>query len=231
VTAAMRNPALTSADGPGNLLAAVRVACDAWIRAHARSLGVMAVMLDEVYAAADVIKAHPTRLNAFAAPQTGPLAALVEDRVVPLGLPVRDPIEAARRKLGTAAGANQPVALLWMGLDEPGHLIEAMLRAPDRLGYRGVVIGAMGGGHIPERLADLAGRLAAAMPTVISSRAGGGPMLRHTYGGPTSEIALRKMGLIWGGRLTPLKARVLLETCLRATLGRDTIAEVFDAFG
>jgi L-asparaginase len=231
VTAAMRNPALTSADGPGNLLAAVRVACDPWIRAHARALGVLAVMLDEVHAATDVIKAHPTRLDAFASPQTGPLAALVEDRVVPLGLPVRDAIEAARRRLGRAAGANQPVALLWMGLDEPGHLIEAMLRAPDRLGYRGVVIGAMGGGHIPERLADLAGRLAAAMPTVISSRAGGGPMLRHTYGGPTSEIALRKMGLIWGGRLGPLKARVLLETCLRATLGRDTIAEVFDAFG
>jgi L-asparaginase len=231
VTAAMRNPALTSADGPGNLLAAVRVACDPWIRSHALSLGVLAVMLDEVYAAADVIKTHPTRLNAFASPQTGPLAALVEDRVVPMSVPVRGPIEAARQQLGKVAGSAQPVALLWMGLDEPGHIIEAMLKAPDRLGYRGVVIGAMGGGHIPERLADLAGRLAAAMPTVISSRAGAGSMLRHTYGGPTSEIALRKMGMIWGGRLHPLKARVLLDTCLRAGLSRDTIAEVFDAFG
>ena len=231
VTAAMRNPALTSADGPGNLLAAVRVACDPWIRARARSLGVLAVMLDEVYAAADAIKTHPTRLDAFASPQTGPIAALVEDRVVPMSLPVRDAIEAARQRLGTPAGGEQPVALLWMGLDEPGHLIEAMLAAPDRLGYRGVAIGAMGGGHIPERLAQLAGRLAAALPTVISSRAGGGPMLRRTYGGLTSEIALRKMGMIWGGRLHPLKARVLLETCLRAGLGRDTIAEVFDAFG
>ena len=231
VTAAMRNPSLTSADGPGNLLAAVRVACDTWVRAHARSLGVMAVMLDEVHAAADVIKAHPTRLDAFASPQTGPLAALVEDRVVPLSLPVRDAVEAARRRFGKAIGVAQPVALLWTALDEPGHLIEAMLRAPDRLGYRGAVVGAMGGGHVPERLADLMGRLAAAIPTVISSRAGGGPMLRHTYGGPTSEIALRKLGLIWGGRLHPLKARVLLETCLRSGLGRDTIAEVFDAFG
>jgi L-asparaginase len=231
VTAAMRNPSLTSADGPGNLLAAVRVACDPWVRAHARSLGVMAVMLDEVHAAADVIKAHPTRLDAFASPQTGPLAALVEDRIVPLGLPVRDAIEATRRKLGKVGGTAQPVALLWMGLDEPGGLIEAMLGGSDHLGYRGAVVGAMGGGHVPERLADMMGRLAAAIPTVISSRAGGGPMLRHTYGGPTSEIALRKLGLIWGGRLHPLKARVLLETCLRAGLGRDTIAEVFDAFG
>jgi len=37
--------------------------------------------------------------------------------------------------------------------------------------------------------------------------------------------------MIWGGRLHPLKARVLLETCLRADLARDAIAEVFDAFG
>lgn len=231
VTAAMRNPSLTSADGPGNLLAAVRVACDAWVRAHARSLGVLAVMLDEVYAAADVLKAHPTRLNAFASSQTGPLAALVEDRIVPLSLPVRNAIEATRKKLGKVDGTAQPVALLWMGLDEPGHLIDAMVNASDHLGYRGAVVGAMGGGHIPERLADLAARLAAAMPTVVSPRAGGGPMLRQTYGGPTSEIGLRKAGLIWGGRLHPLKARVLLETCLRAGLQRAAIAELFDAWG
>jgi len=111
VTAAMRNPALTSPDGPGNLLAAVRVACDPWVRAHAKALGVLAVMLDEVYASADVLKVHPTRLNAFASPQTGPLAALVEDRVVPMSLPVRDAIEAARSKIGNlASGAAQPIA-------------------------------------------------------------------------------------------------------------------------
>ena len=231
VTAAMRNPALTSPDGPGNLLAAVRVACDPWIRAHARDLGVLAVMLDEVYAAADAIKAHPTRLNAFAAPQTGPLAALVEDRIVPLGRPVRDAMTATRRALGNVAGERQPVALLWMGLDEPGALVEAILASPDRLGYRGVVIGAMGGGHVPERVAALMGRLAAAMPTVVSGRAGGGPLLRHTYGGPSSEIELLKAGLTWGGRLHPLKARVLLETCLRAGLDRAAIASVFAAWG
>jgi L-asparaginase len=202
------------------------------VRAHAKALGVLAVMLDEVYAAADVLKVHPTRLNAFASPQTGPLAVLVEDRIVPMSLPVRDAIEAARSKIGNLAnGAAQPIALLWMGFDEPGRLIEAMLASPDRLGYRGAVLAAMGGGHTPERMADIAVRLAAAMPTVVAPRAGGGPMLRQTYGGPSSEIALRKAGLMWGGRLHPLKARVLLETCLRAGLARDTIAGVFDAFG
>jgi L-asparaginase/Glu-tRNA(Gln) amidotransferase subunit D len=74
-------------------------------RPDARALGVMAVMLDEVYAAADVIKAHPTRLNSFAAPQAGPLAALVEDRVVPLGLPV-----AMQSKQRAASSGRRPAS-------------------------------------------------------------------------------------------------------------------------
>jgi L-asparaginase len=249
VTAAMRNPALTSPDGPGNLLAAVRVACDPWVRRHARALGVMAVMLDEVHAVADVLKAHPTRLDAFVSPQTGPLAALVEDRIVPMSLPVRDAVVAARPRLASLSGQAQPVAqaqsvgparpvaqaqpvaLFWVSLDESGRMIEALIDAPDRLGYRGAVLGAMGGGHLPERMTDTAKRLAGLLPTVVSPRAGGGPMLRQTYGGPSAEIALREAGLIWGGRLHPLKARVLLETCLRAGLDRAAIGEIFDGWG
>lgn len=232
VTAAMRNPSLTSPDGPGNLLAAVRVACDPWMRANASLLGVLAVMLDEVHAATDVLKAHPTRLNAFSSPQTGAVAALVEDRVVPLSLPVRSAVAAARRRLRAATGGKEsPVALLWMALDEPGYLLEALVDHRDQLGYRGIVVGAMGGGHVPERIAPLIVQLAGIVPVVVAPRAGGGPLLRHTYGGPGSEIALRNAGLIWGGRLHPLKARVLLEACLRAGLDHAAIGEVFDPFG
>jgi L-asparaginase len=232
VTAAMRNPSLTSPDGPGNLLAAVRVAADPWVRRHARELGVVVVMLDEVYAASDVLKVHPTRINGFAATQTGPLAALVEDRVVPLSLPVRDAMTAARASLGAAAdGKAAPVALFWASLDDEMALIPMMLAASDRVGYRGAVIAAMGGGHVPERAVENVHRLAKAMPTVIAPRTGGGPMLRQTYAGPSSEIALREAGLIWGGRLHPLKVRVLLETCLRAGLDRAAIANLFEAFG
>ncbi len=126
VTAAMRNPALTSPDGPGNLLAAVRVAANPWVRARERSLGVVVVLLDEVYAATDVLKIHPTRINAFASPQTGPVAALAEDRVVPLSLPVRSAMMTAHAVFGVGRAAKlskakpAPVALFWTALDEPG---------------------------------------------------------------------------------------------------------------
>ncbi|HKU96994.1 MAG TPA: asparaginase, partial [Vineibacter sp.] len=69
------------------------------------------------------------------------------------------------------------------------------------------------------------------LPIVVASRAGGGPLLRHTYEGPGSEIALRAGGLIFAGRLPPLKARLLLDLLLRAGAGRDTMAAVFDRSG
>jgi hypothetical protein len=48
---------------------------------------------------------------------------------VPLSLPARGAMEATRRRLGKVDGNAQSVALLWIGLDEPGHLIETMLEA------------------------------------------------------------------------------------------------------
>ncbi|MBM3645144.1 MAG: asparaginase [Alphaproteobacteria bacterium] len=234
VTAAMRNPALASADGPGNLLAAVRLAVDPWVRERPAALGPLVVLLDQVHAAADVVKAHPVRIDAFTSPQTGPLAVFVEGRVVPLAFPVRAAMERTRAMLGPRrrdSESHAPVALLWLGLDDDGALVEAMLRAPDLLGYRGAVIAAMGGGHAPESMASRLGRLAKALPTVVAARSGGGPMLRETYAGPSAEIELRRAGLIWGGRLHPLKARLLLSTALDCDVPPRRLPELFDAWG
>ena len=79
--------------------------------------------------------------------------------------------------------------------------------------------------------ADLIVRLAGSLPTVVSPRAGGGPMLRQTYGGPSSEIALRKAGLIWGGRLHPSRRACCWKPACAPGSTRAAIAEVFDAWG
>jgi L-asparaginase len=96
---------------------------------------------------------------------------------------------AAAQLQSAAKGSAAPVALLWMALDESGGLIEAIVGAPDWLGYRGIVVAAMGGGHVPERLVGPLLRLSAVLPTVVSPRAGGGPLLRQTYGGPSAETS------------------------------------------
>jgi len=236
MTAAMRNPKLASADGPANVLAAVRTATAPW--AKARAVGVLVAMLDHVHAALDVTKTETSRLDAFRSPATGPVATLVEDRIVPLMLPVRDWKQAVRDAVGASpaarlagAAASSPVALLWLGLGERGALLEAVLNDPRHLGHAGIVIGAMGGGHVPEALVDRLVAYAARLPIVVASRAGGGPLLRHTYEGPGSEIGLRAAGLIFAGRLPPLKARLLLDLLLRAGVDRDAIAAAFDRSG
>ncbi|TWS93969.1 asparaginase [Reyranella sp. CPCC 100927] len=233
MTAAMRNPKLASADGPGNVLAAVRTAAEPWAKASA--VGVLVAMLDHVHTALDVTKTETSRLDAFRSPATGPVATLLEDRVVPLMLPVRDWKQAVHHAVGAAAALRlagaSPVALLWLGLGEQGAVLKAVLNDPRHLGYGGIVVGAMGGGHVPEALVAPLVAHASRLPIVVASRAGGGPLLRQTYEGPGSEIALRAAGLIFAGRLPPLKARLLLDLLLRIEADRATIAAVFDSTG
>ncbi|HTO81270.1 MAG TPA: asparaginase [Methylomirabilota bacterium] len=234
LTAAMRNPKLVSADGPGNVLAAMRVAAEPWARQSA--VGVLVAMLDHVWAAFDVAKTDTSRLDAFRSPAAGPVATVVEDRVVPLMLPVRDWKNALLRLTGSRPAASlpaaaPPVALLWLSLGEPGALLDALLNDPGHLGYGGVVVAAMGGGHVPEPLVERLAALAARLPLVLASRTGAGPLLRRTYESPGSEIALRAQGLIYAGRLSPLKARLLLDLLLRAGIDRAGVAALFDLCG
>ncbi|MBX3499273.1 MAG: asparaginase [Alphaproteobacteria bacterium] len=237
LTAAMRNPRLTSADGAGNLLASVRVASSAWMRQHVGEIGVVVTFLDHVYAPFDVVKSETSRIDTFRSPATGPLATLVEDRVIPLSLPVRDWKRAVDAALGPKpstrllAAGRKPVALLWAAMDDTGGLLDALLADPGHLGYAGIVFAGTGGGHVPEVLVERLVRLNRSIPVLIAPRTGAGPLLAATYEGPGSEIGLRQAGMIFCGRLHPLKSRLLLELLLRAGVDRSGIARVFASCG
>ncbi|MBM3621163.1 MAG: asparaginase [Alphaproteobacteria bacterium] len=236
-TAAMRNPRLTSADGAGNLLASVRVAASPWMRAHVGAIGTVVTFLDHVYAPFDVVKSETSRIDTFRSPATGPLATLIEDRVIPLSLPVRDWKRAVDAALGAKpaarllAAGRKPVALLWAAMDETGGFLDALLADPAHLGYAGIVFAGTGGGHVPETLVERVERLNRSLPVLIAPRTGAGPLLASTYEGPGSEIGLRQAGLIFSGRLHPLKTRLLLELLLRGGVDRAGIARVFAACG
>jgi len=234
VIGAMRNPSVPSHDGPGNLLAAVRAVTDPVLRSRAREYGVLVVMLDCIHSAMDVLKSNTHRIDAFSSPHGGPVGVLVEDRVILTAQTLR-PYKAALREV--LAGhtpqtlATQPgaVALLTISMDETGALLQALVDAPDHLGYQGIVLGAMGGGHVPAGLMAIVEPLAAKLPVVLAPRAGSGPLLHKTYGAPGAEIDLAQRDVLRAGRLHPLKARVLLSVLLRAGATRPAMTTVLDA--
>ncbi|MFF9868269.1 asparaginase [Streptomyces sp. NPDC013953] len=220
LTGAMRQPAMAGADGPANVLAAVSVAAS---RA-ARGLGALVAFNDEVHAARWVRKSHSTSTAAFVSADAGPVGHLVEGEVRVFAAPPRRaalPADPDRARL-----AASRVALHCVSLDDDGGSLEGLA---DRHG--GLVVAGFGAGHVPGPLAPVLGALARRIPVVLTSRTGGGPVLRRTYRAPGSETDLQERGLINGGRLDPYKARVLLRLLLASGAGRDEVAAAFAAYG
>lgn len=219
LTGAMRNPTLPGADGPANLVAAIRVAASG----EARRRGALVVFSDEIHAARFVRKAHSTSTAAFVSPDAGPVGHVVEQ--IPRFLayvPRRTPVTGVTRDAATAAR----IALYTTTLDDDGLLLERVART-----HHGLVVAGFGAGHVPAWLAEPLGQLASAMPVVLTSRTGAGPVLDATYGAAGSERDLRERGLINGGFVHPHKARVLLRLLIASGAGREVIAAAFAELG
>ena len=213
VTGAMRGPTEVGADGPANILNAVRVA----VSGSASGLGVVVLMDDTLHAARWVRKGHTSRPSAFVSPNTGPIGWVTEGRVTIATQP--------RRKTfidGVSADINARVALVSTWLGDDGHLVTA---AADH--YEAIVVQATGGGHVNPAVAEAIGAAASRLPVVFSSRVGAGETLRCTYGFPGSERDLIQRGAIPAGSLDAAKARLILELLLSRT-GRSSVDAVRD---
>jgi L-asparaginase len=214
-TAAMRSSDALSADGPANLMAAIRVAaCH-----EARARGVLVVLNDEIHSATGVRKMHTSSTAAFASPLVGPAGYLTEGRVRLLARPAgRVTIEIPRD------ADDARVALLTVGFDDD----DAIVRALPELGYDGLVLAALGGGHVPSWMVPAIERVAGQIPTILASRTGNGEMLRHSYGYAGSETDLLARGLVSAVGLGATKARVLLRLLLVAGVPRDQVTRCFE---
>lgn len=219
VTGAMRNPTLAGPDGPANLLAAVQVAA----APAAADLGVVVVFNDEIHAARFVRKTHTSSLSTFQSTTTGPIGWVVEGRPrIALRPAALDREVLARR----AAGHLPAVALVSCALGDDLRLVTEL----ERLGYRGLVIDAFGGGHIPGHVVPVVAQVAARIPVVLASRTGGGEVLHKTYGFPGSEHDLLSYGLIPASYLDGRKARILLTLLLTTDANPPQIHDKFRRF-
>ena len=198
VTGAMRCAAAPGADGPANLLAAVTVASDP----TAAGLGTLVVLNDEVHAARYVQKTHTAMPSAFSSPGFAPLGRMIEGRLHLYATLPRLPLLPLPKNV-----SEFPIALIKIALGDDGRLLSAL----PGLGYRGVVIEAMGAGHLPARLAETISTLVQQLPVVLSTRVMSGPVFTETYGFAGSEMDLIERGAIPGGCLTGLKACTLLR--------------------
>jgi L-asparaginase len=217
VTGAMRHPKLSGSDGPANVSAAVAVAASAM----ARGLGTLVVFNDEIHAARFVQKRHTQSPSAFISP-TGPIGWVAERKPYILVRLKRAP--ELPRPIATNPGNLSALYKVVMGDD--GRMLEKL----PSLGYKGLVLEALGGGHVPAKMVPIVAELARQMPVVLSSRTRNGRVLRETYGFSGSEMDLFARGVIDGSWLDGVKLRMLLELLLRAGVGRGGVQEYIHTF-
>jgi len=212
ITGAMRNASQPGADGPRNLVSAVRTAGSR----NTRGLGVAVVMNDQVHAPRYVTKSHTTATDTMTSPGVGAIGT-VDDRGVwlrwlPRRLPRMPNVEPEPRVYMIRMAA---------GMDD------LFLRTVLQAGARGVVIEGSGAGHMPGNWKPtLVALLDSGMPVVLTSRCGQGRVV-PIYRGDLGGITLRDMGVIAAGDLSGIKARIALMFALGAGWDRNRIKSYF----
>jgi len=214
ITGAMRGAEAPGADGPANLLASAIVASSQ----AARGLGALVVLNETIHAARFVQKASTFLPSTFASFSAGPLGYVIEGEA-------RIDMRVVRTSViqGGDRGSDQPVALLTAALGDDGRMLIGL----PGLAYRGLVVEAMGVGHVPASIVPALAALTESIPVVLSSRVPSGSIFSRTYGFAGSETDLLARGLIPSGALGGLKARLLLSLLLGVGLQDDELRGAF----
>jgi L-asparaginase len=209
---AMRPGNALSADGPGNLVEAVRVAADG----ASRDRGVLVVLNDAVHGARAVRKARTTGVDAFRSFPTGPIGT-----ADPAGTRYFAPATLTRlrgRFALPATGALPRVAIVYAHADMDFDEVARQLS-----GAAGIVLAGVGNGNAPGPLLDLLAAAArAGTPVARTTRVGEGFVDRNV------EVDDDAMGFIAARDLNPQKSRLLLQLLLAQ--GRHDPAALQAAF-
>lgn len=214
MTAAMRPSTSLSADGPLNLLNAVRLAANP----AARGRGVLVALNQRVHAARDVQKGHTYAVEAFASPDMGPLGFVLDTQVQ---------FQRAARPVAASDVLPMPSAGQWPWVEVVASYAQPDARMIDALvdaGVKGLVIAATGAGSIHTNLEAALNRASRQGVFVLrSTRTGAGVVPAQADG----------RGWASSGSLNPYKARVLLTLLLvsgRAQAEAASLQQVIDRY-
>jgi len=148
LTAAMRPATALDADGPQNLLDAVRVA----VQPQALRLGVVCVLHGRVHAARDVTKASTHRMDAFTSGERGPLGEVDGDS---LRLWRRPDTEPGAPFAIPPADAWPRVEIVLSHAGADGAQVRCLVaNSALQPALRGLVVAGTGGGTVHQRLQE-----------------------------------------------------------------------------
>ncbi len=208
----MRSSNMISADGPGNLLSAVRVASTPKSKGH----GVLVVMNDNISAARDLRKSHNTRVDAFVATDKGYLGA-IDGGVVTF---FRSPLKAHTVKSSFAVYDLEALPHVDIVQDYAGFdasILDHFLVRENQ----GLVVSSFAGGRMSHGMDALFSLPPDGKPVVIASSVRGGTITRR----PGNESSL-----IIANDLPANKARILLMLALTQTNDPEKIQGFFDEY-
>ena len=211
---AMRPPTAIGADGPLNLLNAIRTAASP----EARGKGVLVVMNDEINGARDVTKTNTYRVETFRAIELGYLGYVDGDRVSFYRASLKR--HTTNSEFDVSAITDlPPVEIVYSYVQPSGAAIQALVAA----GAKGIVFAATGAGTISS--AEKSALKSILTSTVLkpvlvrSSRTGNGRVVaREDYD---------SLGMIPADTLNPQKARILLMLALTKTNDLKEIKRMF----
>lgn len=211
----MRPATAISADGPLNLLNAVRTAASP----DARGKGVLVVMNEEINGARDVTKTNTFRVETFRAPELGLLGYVDEDRVA---------FYRASTKRHTSASEFDVSNLETLPkVDVVYSYLEADTAPLDTLvqrGAKGIILAGTGPGSLSDQYKTALKRLSRDRTPafVIASRVGNGRVI------PRAEYD--ELNLIPADNLNPQKARILLMLALTKTADPRELRRMFTEY-
>lgn len=213
MTGAMRPADAPSADGPMNILNAVRIAR----HGDAPGRGVLVAMNDRIHRAANVVKTDTMNLDAFSSRGGGCEGRMVDGRPVfyrPAAGDGRTPM------FDLSAVVEIPrVEIIYGHAGQRRELVDAALAT----GAWGIVHAGVGMGNTHKDVRPaLAEAAAGGVAVVCSSRVTAGPS-------PLTE-SHRRDRFIAAGELNPQKSRVLLQLALTTTTDTAKIQKCFDRF-
>jgi L-asparaginase len=208
---AMRPATAKGADGPLNLLNAVKIAASP----ASRGRGVLVALNEEIHSAREVTKTSTTEVQTFRSPNTGPVGVMSAGHLHYYDGPTR---QGLHFELGDRADLPR-VEIVY----SHANMDAGLVNAGAQLGARGVVLAGVGNGNMSQAAISALATLAKqGMVVVRSSRVGSGWVSRNI------EVDDDALGFVAAQDFNPQKARILLRLALTQTSDPAKVQAMFD---